>query len=382
MAAAAKEGRYHKVDGKTWKDSPAKAMLILDIKNGKVKQGDSAAEVQESREEYMKWPGPCFRNNLNNLLKKHAKGESPFDVKDSSNGAPSPSTPASKKGGAGEGTPGTPGPKDPPSVKKSSVADDDVDDATAGIASMGMLSRDDDDDDEFKTGIEDNFSMIPDEIQVGSLRMHRVVFPLLQVLWEDNLGRKRITLVVHLPSGSYRRDFIKYKVLGHEQKVLLFFDWSKFRILDPIKYGKAFNDDFGRPLYSDGDTKVVAFKRKIRKLKGRTAFDPVKSVFEIELGYKCINRVTDAEGYKGFQILKMDEEAGKAPQVFCHMELMGVAHGHYTPAIDDVQDYLSSDDDDDSQEEKKDNDDEEAAEAAGRAHDAYRRNNDKECVVS
>ena len=340
---AEKEGRFHRVDGKQWKDSPAKAMLILDIKSGKVKPGDSAAEVQEMREEYMKWPAQCFRNNMNNLLKNFVNGKKPFDVKGQ---VPvPPATPGSVPGAAAAPAPApTPSPAPPAGTPARSTGQKaDVDSVTAGIASLGFLSAKEDEDD-FHTGVEDDaFSMIPDEIKIGSTTMHRVVFPMLQIGWEDKYGRRRLTLIIHLPSGAYRRDFIKYKVMGHDQKVYLFFDWSKFRVLDPEKYGKAFRDSSGLPLYAEGDTKVVAFKRKIRKLKGKTTFDPVKSVFEIDLDIKCINKVTDAEGYKGFQILKMNDEGGKAPQIFCHMELMGTAHGHYVPAVDNVQDYLSDD---------------------------------------
>ena len=99
---AAKSVRfYHEVDGKQWKDSAAKAMLIVDINQGKVKPGDSAKEVQESREEYMKWPATNFRTNMNNLLKNFVLGKAPFDGKDAGGSG-------TAAGGAGNGgtTPG------------------------------------------------------------------------------------------------------------------------------------------------------------------------------------------------------------------------------------------------------------------------------------
>ena len=327
---AEKTGRFHKVDGKLWKDSLAKQMLILDLKNGKIKPGDSKQQIYESKEEYLKWPAQCFRNNLGNLFKAYQDGKSPFGVKDTNTafgGATSP-PPAAAKSTAGKPKPGV-------------HFKDDLDDATKGMASFGFYSKmpgDDDDDDKTVGTVARS---IPPEINVKSLGGNQVKFPMLQFGWEDEYGRNRVTAIIHLPSGSYRKDFLRYKVLGDEQKVVLFFDWTSFRVLDPDAYGVAFNSAAGHPLYQPGDTKIVAYRRKIRQLKGKTWEQPVKSVMEIDLPFPTTNKVTDAEGYPGFQILKMGESHGK-PQIFCHIELMGVSHGHYTPAFTDEEDFLDS----------------------------------------
>ena len=317
MAQATKQGRYYTVDGKQWKESDAKELLIVDLKTGKVKPGDKPQAVQNTKDEYLKWPAHLFRNNYNNLLKKYQAGESPFDTKDFG-------TPSGSKAGKAE--------------EREEKKEDDL--------NMGDLSQGGGGGgggDEGGGDADMSFHSIPDEITFSSLQGKAVKFPMLQMSWEDQYGRPRITIIVHLPAGLYRKNCVKYKVRGEEQKFMLMFDWGNYRVLDPDSYGKAFKDSSGHPLYSAGDSKIVAYRRKVRTLKGSTMHSSVESVMTIDLDSEVTNRVTNVEGYPGFQILKMGDP--KNPQVFCHIELMGVAHGHYTPSVKECNDYCSSDSD-------------------------------------
>ena len=325
------------VDGKQWKDSPAKAMLIVDIKSGKVRKGYKPKDVHESRDEYMKWPASNFRGNLRNLWEKFEKGEKPFDKKNDNGGFDfDDATAANTKANANA----TAAPKKSAFKKTTFANEPDVEGATKAMGSFGFLSKDEEDDDDDD---DDGFSLhtIPGEIRISSGGKTNV-FPHLQFSWEDQYGRDRITLIIHLPSGCYKKHVLTYKVLGAERKFVLHIDWSKFRVLDPDAYGKAFKDNSGQALYAPGDTKIVAYRRAIRSMKGITHFAPVKTSFEIDLEFEVVSRVTDEEGFDGFQLLKMQGKTG-GPQIFCHVELMGTPKGHYTPAVEESFDYCSSD---------------------------------------
>ena len=200
---------------------------------------------------------------------------------------------------------------------------------------MGFLSKDDDDD------VDDSFHSIPGEISVHS-RQSTCAFPMLQFCWEDDKGRLRNTLIVHLPSGTYRDGCLDFKVMGRERLFLLYVNWTKFRVLDPEAYSVAFKTNTGTPLYGAGDTKIVSYRRKIRQMKGDTTHSQIKTCFAIPLEIEVVNRVTNAEGYPGFQLLKFFTKTDKI-QIFVHVELMGVPLGHYTPKVDSSVDYCSSD---------------------------------------
>lgn len=305
------------VDGEDWANSKAKKILTAAILTGKVKKGMKPKLVHQMDEEYMKWPLEQFRDNLYTLFRAHESGK----LTDKSSDLKS----ILKNGGAKA---------------------DDTTAITQQLASLGLLSG---------AGIPDDKTVVGEgwkdppmpSISVRKPTLIKLTFPYIQFAWEDPNGKQRLTLIIHLPSGTYRDNIFGYKILGEDQRFRLYMDWSKFRLLNPDKFAKAFQDRSGNPLYLEGDTKMASYRRHIREKKGSSDQNPVKSVFEIPLDIKVKSRVTDAEGYDGFQIIPMGDDEN--PQLFCHVELMGLPDGHYGPKVDTCDDYCSSDDEDSSE---------------------------------
>lgn len=181
----------------------------------------------------------------------------------------------------------------------------------------------------------------PREIVVKKPKELRMILPFVMFDWNDSKVYKRLTTIVQLPSGAWLDGCVTAKIVDG-QTILLTFDWSHIVLLFPDKYSKAFLDAATNRLYNDTHVKTVSHAASVKMLKGDSSLNLVKSTFTIRTPFKVENEFTNVEGWAGFTVLKMGDKSN--PQIFAHMEMMGIRDGHVQSRITKFEDFTEDDD--------------------------------------
>jgi len=149
--------------------------------------------------------------------------------------------------------------------------------------------------------------------------------PIIKFMWFDSKGHQHMTIIAHMPAGSFKKGCIT-GAIKNNRKVVLTLDYTHLVILDPEKYNKAFKDENGNAMYYDGHVRTVEHAKVVRQMKGKSSLTRLKAKFTINLDTEVENAFSDSEGFEGFQVFRVGP-AGN-PQIFCHMELMCKRSGH------------------------------------------------------
>jgi hypothetical protein len=182
----------------------------------------------------------------------------------------------------------------------------------------------------------------PREIIVKKPKDLHMILPFIMFPWTDAKLCKRVTLIVQLPSGTWKEGCVSSKITNG-QTISLTLDWTHIVLLDAAKYSKAFvnTTNTGR-MYNDTHVKTVSHAGAVKTLKGDSSLNLVKSTFTVRTPFVVENEFTNAEGWPGFTVLKMGAKAN--PQIFAHMEMMGIRDGHVQSRITKFEDFTEDDD--------------------------------------
>lgn len=67
----------------------------------------------------------------------------------------------------------------------------------------------------------------------------------------------------------------------------------------------------------------------------------VESAFSVSLPFKVENAFCDVDDNRGFTIFKTGWDGN--PQIFCHMEMMGIRDGHHQTRLRQFEDFTDDD---------------------------------------
>jgi hypothetical protein len=168
----------------------------------------------------------------------------------------------------------------------------------------------------------------------------RMKLPFLKFFWFDKYSRKRCTIIVHCPSGAFRKGALNGYIRDNK-RVHIIYDYSHLKILEPKAYNKAFKEPSGDLMYDSEHARTVQHADVIRIIKKDNRLTKCKAEMIIEVEEEVENDWCNEEGFDGWQVFKCGPAAN--PQIFAHIELMckRTAFNNRQP-VGGYEDFLSS----------------------------------------